>query len=379
MKPRDAKQQSLFEDMPIEPPEDATAMVRVGASESGEFSPLQKKFNAQTRKIEGLRRNIDDRTRVYNELLAYWGGKLAPVEGKVAGLQTRLAFSLEVRANGFKLGPRQRETVGEAIIGLLDHAFSQSPPEKEAQELFSRWNDTSFDEELEQQESEMTEALSEAIRDHFGIDIDGEILRRGPEAIGEVLEEAMRNAQADEGHTQRKKTQKQLAKEERERQAEEFAKKSLRSLYLSLAKILHPDAERDESAKDEKEKLMKEVTAAYEAADIHTLLRIENEWVDRESSNSGPLPEEKLKVYLSALKEQAQDLEDELASLNFSPRYGPIQSFLDDDVVWGKHRIDAAAREEKSRIKLLEALLLEFAGKMDKQDFIGRVRGLVGE
>jgi hypothetical protein len=240
---------------------------------------------------------------------------------------------------------------GVAIIGLLDDAFSQSSPEKVAQELFSRWNDTSFDEELAQQESAMTEALSEAIR----------------------------NAHPDEGHTQRKKTQKQLAKEERERQAEEFAKKSLRSLYLSLVKILHPDAELDESAKGEKEKLMKEVTAAYEAGDLHTLLRLESDWVVRESSNLGSLPEKKLKAYLSALKEQAQELEEELASLDFSPRYGPIQSFLDSNIVWGKHRIDAAARKEKGRIKFLKELLVEFARKMEKQTFIGRVRELVEE
>ena len=371
-------QQSLFEDIPVEALEDTTAIVRVKASDSAEMSPLQRKFNAQARKIEDLRRSIDDRTRVYNELLAYWGKNLAPAEGKMADLQTKLAFSLDAQAQGFKLGTRQHETVGAAILGLLDDAFSLSPPDEKAQELFTRWNDTSFDEELAQQENEMSEALNEAIREHLGVDIDGETLRKGPDAVREVFEEAIRNAQAEMGRTERKKTKKQLAREERERQAEEFAKKSLHSLYLSLVKILHPDAELDESAKEGKEKLMKEVTAAYEAGDLHTLLRIESEWVDRESSNLGTLPEEKLKVYLSALKEQALELEDEFASLDFSPQYAPIQRFLASDVSWGKHRIDAATREEKGRIQFLNELVLEFAGKMEKRDFIGRIRELVG-
>jgi len=372
-------QQSLFEEIPLESMADKTELVRVRDLDSGEKSPLQKRFNAQARKIEELRRKIDDRTKGYNELLEHWGKELAPVQSKVADLQTQFAFSLDAQAQGFKLGVRQRETLGGVIVGLLDDAFSHAPPAENAQELFTRWNDTSFDEELEQQETEITDALSEAIRDHFGIDIDGETMRKGPEAVGEALEEALRNAQVGEGHAQRKKTKKQLAKEESERQAEEFAKKSLRSLYLSFVKILHPDAELDESAKAGKENLMKEVTAAYEAGDLHTLLRIESAWVDRETLNLGVLSDDKLKVYISALKEQAQGLEDEFASLDFSPQYAPIMSFLSDDNAWGKRRIDAMAREEKRRLKLLKGLIVEFGDKMEKQIFISRVRELVGE
>jgi hypothetical protein len=353
-------QPSLFDENPIESPVKTRAMVHIGASHSGEASPLQKKFNAQARKVEGLRRGIDERTRAYNELLAYWGENLAPIEGKVADLQARLAFSLDGKAKAFKLGVRQRETVGGAILGLLRDSFNLSPPDEEAQGLFVRWNDERFDEELEEEdEDEMDEALREAIRGLF-------------------REDAAQNAQAEEERSRRNKTQKQLAKEERERQAEESARKSLRSLYLSLVKMFHPDAERDESAKAGKEKLMKEVTAAYEADDLHSLLRIEREWVGRESSDSGSLPEEKLKNYLSALKEQALELEDELQALALSPRFSPIRDFLLDDVVWGKHRIDAATREEKGRVKLLKDLLLEFAGKMEKQEFLAKVRELVG-
>ncbi len=351
-------QPGLFDEIPIESPVKTRAMVHIGASHSGEVSPLQKKFNAQARKVEGLRRSIDERTKAYNELLTYWGENLAPIEGKIADLMTRLAFSLDAKAKGFKLGVRQRETVGGAILGLLEDSFNLSPPDEEAHGLFVRWHDAVFEKEPDEEEEEMDEDWRETIR---------ELFREG----------AAQNAQAEEERSRRNKTQKQLAKEERERQAEESARKSLRSLYLSLVKMFHPDAERDESAKAGKEKLMKEVTAAYEADDLHSLLRIESEWVDRESSDSGSLPEEKLKNYLSALKEQALELEDELQALVSSPRYSPIRDFLLDDVVWGKHRIDAATREEKGRVKLLKELLVEFAGKMEKQEFLGRVRELV--
>jgi hypothetical protein len=376
--PAKARQQSLFDDIPIESAEDTTSLVHVGSSDADDISPLRKKFNAQARKIEELRRKIEERTRACNELLAYWGATLAPVETSVAELQTKLAMALDGKVKDFKLGVRQREMVGDAILGLLDDSFSLAPADEEARGLYDRWNDTSFDEEMARQEGEMAAVLSGAIREHFGIDIDEEILRKGPEALEAFLGEALMDGRAEKGRKHREKTAKQLAKEERERQAEEFAKKSVRSLYLSLAKVLHPDAEPDESAKAGKERLMKEVTAAYEAGDLHTLLRIEGEWIRRESANAKPLTDELLKVYLASLKEQARDLEDELACLGLAPQYAPIQPYLDpyldSDVAWGKHRIDASVREEKSRVKLLKRLLLDFAGKMEKKDFLEKIR-----
>jgi hypothetical protein len=372
-----AKQPGLFDEIPIESPADGVVIVRAGASDAGDLSPLQKKFNAHARKIEDLRRRIGNRAKAYNELLAYWANTLAPVETKSADAQKRLAFAVDARAAGFKLGVRQRETVGTFILGLLNDAFSRATPETAARELFNRWNDLSFEEELEQQKSDMAELMSEMLHEHLGLDIDGESLRNGPEGFENILERAIEEAQAGEERSQRQKTKKKLAKEERERLAEELAKKSLRSLYLSLAKILHPDTEPDAAAKADKEKLMKEVSAAYETGDLHTLLRIENEWINRESSNSKLLSEEKLKVYTSALKEQAQDLEYELEALSYAPQYAPIQPFITDDIVFGKHNIDSAAGEEKARLAYLKSLVIEFSSDIKKQDYMERVRALV--
>ena len=269
-------QQSLFDDIPIDVPPDTTDMVRVAHPPKGAFSPLQRKFNNLGKKIEELRRSIEESTGTYDEILAHWSKKLAPLLRHVSERQTALAFAVEKQADSFKLGVRQREAAGKTITGLLNEAFSLAEPGEEAQALFSRWSDTSFEEEVENQGQEMTEALSDAIREGFGVEIDTEALRKGPEALHEALLEALLKAQEDFDRTAkpRKKTAKQIAKEERDRKAEEHAKKSLRSLYLSLVKVLHPDIERDAVAREAKEGTMKELTVAYEAGDLHTLLPV---------------------------------------------------------------------------------------------------------
>lgn len=379
-KPTAATQKSLFDDLPLAPPQDSTGVVRLPHSE-GSFSPLQKKFNSLARKIEGLRKSIVERTAAYEETLQHWSRKVGALRGDIAESQTRLAFAIERQAEGFKLGVRQSEAVGKAITGLLDEAFSASEPAEDAHALFTRWNGVSFEEEVELQGQAVTEALSEAIRREFGVDIDAEAMRKGPAALEEAIQEALRKARGEFGKEAkpRKKTAKRIAKEEKERKAAEHTQKSLRSLYLSLVKILHPDMERDAAARDAKERTMKDLTAAYEAGDLHTLLRIEMEWMDREAKSDEPLPEEKLKAYIATLTGQAGELEDELSALEYSPRYAHIHIYLDSDPSWSKDRIDDDCRGQKRKAKYLKQLVQQYSAKMEKREFVDGIKAMIGD
>ncbi|HUX42839.1 MAG TPA: hypothetical protein VMV83_16855 [Rectinemataceae bacterium] len=162
-------------------------MVRQAASAGEELSPLQRKFNNLVRRIETLRASIVEETARGDEVLAYRAKEYAPVLPEIANTQIRLAFAIDEKAGGFKLGVRQKEAVGEAIVGLLGEAFNTVEAHEEGQALFSRWSETSFDEELEAQKQEAVDGLREAFFEGFGIEIDEETLAKGPEAISEAL------------------------------------------------------------------------------------------------------------------------------------------------------------------------------------------------
>ena len=113
-------------------------------------------------------------------------------------------------------------------------------------------------------------------------------------------------------------------KETRIRQAEELRKKSIASLYKQLAKVLHPDLEPNAQRRARKAELMQELTTAYRTNDLHTLLRLELEWIEHEEGDLASLTDEKLSVYNQVLREQSRELERELADLAYHPRYQPI-------------------------------------------------------
>jgi hypothetical protein len=108
------------------------------------------------------------------------------------------------------------------------------------------------------------------------------------------------------------------------RQAEEARSKTLASIYKQLAKVLHPDLEQDDERRRQKVVLMQELTTAYRNNDLHTLLRLELQWIQREEGNLERLTEEKARIFNQVLKDQICELKEEIASLPYHLRYQPL-------------------------------------------------------
>ena len=72
---------------------------------------------------------------------------------------------------------------------------------------------------------------------------------------------------------------------------------------------------------------MQELTVAYRNNDMHTLLRLELEWIAREEGNLERLTDDKLAIYNQTFKEQVADLQREFYELPCHPRYQPIAEF----------------------------------------------------
>jgi hypothetical protein len=70
--------------------------------------------------------------------------------------------------------------------------------------------------------------------------------------------------------------------------------------------------------------MMQDVTVAYRRGDLHTLLRLELEWIGGAHADTPRLTDEKLRAYTAILKEQAAGLDAECLELRFHPRYAPL-------------------------------------------------------
>jgi hypothetical protein len=87
---------------------------------------------------------------------------------------------------------------------------------------------------------------------------------------------------------------------------------------------------------------MQELTVAFRQNDLHTLLRLEMEWIEKEGGNIERLTEEKLGVYNDFLARQVESLEHRLRDLVFHPRYRPI-------LVWDNRLARTMDGPEKAR------------------------------
>jgi hypothetical protein len=129
--------------------------------------------------------------------------------------------------------------------------------------------------------------------------------------------------EAENGRASAPKTKRQTEKETLRLQAEQLRKKSITAIYRQLAKILHPDLERDAARRERKVVLMQELTTAYRSSDLHTLLRLELEWIHGEAGLAR-LTDETLTTYNQILRDQVKALEQELWHLSRHPRYLPL-------------------------------------------------------
>lgn len=297
------------------------------------LSKQQQTFNRLVKKIEKLRQELEQINNILNKKLDFYGKHIYPLEQKLTDLQKEVVKILYTFFNNKKLfSKKQKEALREVIITQLSNIlkFDTGEPDNELKEIFKATEGISYEEAVEEDFDTMKYEMAEMFEEYgFDMDLDDmhskmtqeEIIKKMLEMQGQLKEQAEAKQQKT---TSYKKTKKQLEKEEREKLLEEARTKNISTIYRQLAKAFHPDLEQDEELKLEKEHLMKELTTAYEKNDLHTLLRLEISWIQKEENNPHKLSDEKLKIYNEALKEQVQELEDEIHLLLEHPRYQPL-------------------------------------------------------
>lgn len=73
---------------------------------------------------------------------------------------------------------------------------------------------------------------------------------------------------------------------------------------------------------------MQELTKAHREGDLHTLLRLELEWIKREEGDLERLGDEKLGIYCELLEEQVEELQAEVREVGFEPRFAAMARFM---------------------------------------------------
>jgi hypothetical protein len=265
------------------------------------------------------------------------------------------------------------------ILDLCEESFADIEPDKKTEEFYDLWSETSYREEAQFRSDVMKREIAEHARAAFGVEIDPNEIDDTPEGFARFARR-LQNDWEEQGKTQtgshsgRIRSKRQLEREEKKRQEEAQTLKSMRSIYLSLAKVLHPDIVTDPTEKNEKEELMKKVTAAYADRDLSTLLKLEMEWVRAEGRTLDTLPDDQLKLYIASLKEQVEVLEHERRVLYMNPRFNDLSEFARYPEFSAKQNIRETAQTYQRAIAALKDLMTVFAKSAPKKEIVSFVK-----
>jgi Tfp pilus assembly protein PilO len=316
------------------------------------LSKNQQSFNRLTTRIANLRKEIDHSKTALIKLSSIYNSEILPLIKDLGEEKIKMATTLASRYKTIKLTNKQIEEVEYIMLDLLDDAFAVIKPDAETEKLYQDIAGTGFKEVIKEEMQERKEDMQDQFYDMFGVDIDMNDFDDSPEGYARFQQKMQEQIELQEQRQgKRKKTKKQLEKQARLLEEKEIEKRTIRSIYMSLAKLLHPDTEMDEAIKKEKEEIMKEITKAYNENDLSSLLRLELQWVAKETDHLEKLTDDKLKIYIGVLKEQAKELEIEKAMQLNNPAFGAVLPFLG---MSERSVLAAIVHEQKARAFYIE-------------------------
>lgn len=387
------KQQFNQTDQPIQ----ESMIIKKGKEATKNLSKEQKKFNMLTQKIKNLSQEIADKEIALNLALTMYHEVIMPLEKEIAESLVNLAVTLHYMLQKYKYTNREQLEMGLLIEDLFDEAFSEIEPNDEQKRIYNLYSNSGSYEEQEEEGFETTvNDFINMVWDQFKVRLTPDELPDLRTATPEDLAIFMRKIQElaaerqdqeefDENHAQqpknkRKKTAKQIEREEKQeakkleqearKKVEEEAKnKTVRSLYLSLAKVLHPDSGGTEEEQELKSELMKQVTGAYKENDLLTLLKLEMQWINSEEKavNSS---DEKLKLYNQMLSDQAIELKQEMIQRFMHMRYIDVQRYIYMDAKKISLRMEDEELDLKKQLKDIQVNLKNLVNKKTSLQFL---------
>ncbi|TDN40454.1 J domain-containing protein [Hymenobacter sp. UV11] len=342
--------------------------IAAAGTDNSALSKAQKEFNRLTKRIAKREQEVHEFREAATRLRQRVQTEYRPLQDKHNNVRADLVRVLDHAHDTYKLTKGERAKI---VSLLLDGCYDL--PQKghpEIQAILDKYEEPETAEEAAAADAETAEMMKQLFSQQFGIEFDADADVSTPEKMQAYLHQKMaaeqaayeqEAAQQAERRTQRKKTPKQQAAEEKKQAEEQNITQAVRTLYRDLVKALHPDLEPDETEKIRKTELMKQVTTAYEAGELLTLLRLQLELQRIDQSHLENLAEDQLRYYNKLLKEQARELdeamfrEQEILSgfTGKSYYYMPTPAALDYD-----YRLQKQQLEHK--IKQLAAEVLAF-------------------
>lgn len=336
------------------------------------ISAQQKKFQRLSKKVEQEKQRLEQwqvaqkevQTRAFNQLLPAYAqlrevifaqierlvqqkkqkltkGQLSKLDDKIQTLSfdlldsqqmsaTQVAYLLELLKEyglEFEAQAAAFDQAGfeDGFEGAFDQADFEGSFEDVAEGLDA--DDAEQSSQAQQIHAEI-DALKDILIDEYDLSpdfFDFSFDPHNPEdfmqKFAEKIEQQFEQEFLDQCSAQeRKQIEKEIAaerakaakKEQQRQQAKKVANQSIKTVYLKIAAMIHPDREQDEQKKQHKTELLQQVNQAYAANDLLNLLAVQ---IELGLQQDAPFAQQQLKAYNIVLEEQIEKIDMEIEDI----------------------------------------------------------------
>ena len=350
------------------------------------LSREQKAFNRLAGKVRRLREALADWQEYTGRYDARVNGEMQPAEAALRDAQRRLARRLDelarATARGERLSRAQRRAVGQHIVLLAAEILQHGGPDPEVEALHDTYADMPHSELQRAELDEIEGMLGEILGDDA---LAGHRARSAEELFAHAREYMEAEARADAPHAGPGTSRARRAAARKATERDE-ALGTVRAIWRRLASAVHPDREPDPTERARKTVLMQRANEAYKRNDVLTLLSLQVELEQIDADHLASAPPQRLKHFLTVMKEQAAALEEELEEClvpfrvmldrpSGMLRPEMVERALDEElaqmgsVTQGIEEDLARFDDPHQRRALLDALVAEEAGRLAYEDF----------
>jgi len=279
-----------------------SSVLKTTAQPEAQLSPKQKKLNRLIERIEQQKKELAAWQNAQADIQNYTRSKLLPVYSE---LHTVLFTQLDTLWNHLasdafsKANLVQIDTKIAALAKMLKKSQMLTSAQKEQVEKV----DTFYMQHTEHVRPKKAKANSIQSQDlaetaEQNVDVDWESYE---------YDSAQYEAERERA--------KQFKQQEKREQAAKMAEQSLKTVYLKITAMIHPDREPDEEKKLEKTELLQQVNEAYAEQDLFYLLKLQLQLETNKGLSSKALSSEQVKFYQLSLEAQSQNLQSQLEEI----------------------------------------------------------------
>ncbi len=267
-----------------------------------ERSSQQKKLNRLIERIEQQKQELATWKNAQADIQNYTRSKLLPVYTE---LHTVLFAQLDtlwkhLASDAFsKADLAQIDTKIAALAKMLKKSQMLTSEQKEQVEKI----DTFYMQHAEHVRAKKTKA--DSIQNH---DL--------AETVEQNVDVDWENYEYDSAQYEAERERaKQLKQQEKREQVAKMAEQSLKTVYLKITAMIHPDREPNEAKKLDKTELLQKVNEAHAEQDLFYLLKLQLQLETNKGLSSKALSSEQVKFYQLSLEAQSQNLQSQLEEI----------------------------------------------------------------